>query len=150
MKGQRLFPVVLGLTFLLGGVGIAAGQQPPSVATPDQAGLKWEPCGDLPKGCEFSTLRFDEATKAWAGFVRAPAGYVFPLHSHAANEQLVWIKGEATARVGDGPEQPMRPGAYVFTPSKTPHAFRCDQPCQMYVFLDGADKITLHQASGQK
>lgn len=73
---------------------------------------------------------------AHGSFVKFPAGYATPLHSHSEDYYGVVISGvvanEASASAKD---RPLPPGSYWFQKGKTAHVTRCISTTECVLFI---------------
>ena len=103
------------------------------------AKLKWSDCPPLfPKGCQIALLHGDPAKNNADIFLKVPAGYDIPLHSHTSNERMILVSGKLTVRY-DGQEPiTLSPGMYAYGPAKLPHKATCakGEPCVLFIAFE--------------
>ena len=104
------------------------------------AALEWGPCpAFFPAGCQIASLHGDPAKPNAVVFVRVPARYDLPAHSHSSAERMVLVSGELHVTY-DGQEPAfLKPGSYAYGPAKAVHRGRCvsDEPCVLFIAFEG-------------
>lgn len=78
--------------------------------------LKWEPLVGAPPGIMSVKLWEDNATGAYAGLTKFPAGLKAPLHYHTYETKIVVIKGAYTYK-----GKKYGPGSYLSIPGGDKH-----------------------------
>ena len=107
-----------------------------------QAGeLKWV---DLdPKGApgvKIADVRGDHATGAYSAFLKLPAGFAVPLHTHTHEMRVVFLSGTYIQAPEGKPETRLGPGSYMLQPGGNyRHTTSCDKAsdCVFFVVSDG-------------
>lgn len=140
---MRFLPRTAVLTLAIALYGCAADTtsvaQPTSEAplTHSVSGnLAWGPCPPIfPAGCQIAVLHGDPATPNTDVFLRVPAGYVIPGHSHTSPERMVLVEGELRVRYQGAAEQVLTPGEYAYGPSRLPHVGTCTSPTPCTLFI---------------
>lgn len=133
MNTKRIFPSIkwaVLVAFAFACVGVQAQRH-------DDPNLKWNPCPPVfPKGCEVAVLHGDPATGASNVFLRIPAGYKFPRHSHTSPEHVVLVAGTLVVR-SDGEQRSttVRTGAFAYIPGKTNHDAQCTRAGRCVLFI---------------
>lgn len=125
-------------------MGAALTAQAPAPAEPtaarhDDARLQWAPCPDIfPSGCEVTVLQGDPAKGRADVFLRTPAGYRFPPHSHTSSERIILVTGEMEVRYQAREPISVRAGGYAFVPGSVPHAATCGNagPCVLFIAFE--------------
>jgi quercetin dioxygenase-like cupin family protein len=122
----------------------ADAPKPPSMDDGQVAQLadaKWvaPPVPGFPAGVMASPIAVDPATGGSIGYAKIPAGTLFPLHWHSANEYSVLLAGKGTFTI-DGKGSPVLLGSYIVIPAKAQHKFEC---------AAGADCILMTRRSGK-
>lgn len=138
----NLAPWILVL-MLLSVPGMASAQAP-GAATPvrrahTDPSLTWAPCPPLfPKGCEVAVLHGDPATGPSDVFLRAPADYTFPAHSHTSAEHMVIVAGLVHVTYAGGKQAELGERIYALVPAKMGHKAHCARggPCVMFIHFD--------------
>ncbi len=101
--------------------------------------LTWAPCPPIfPKGCEVTVLHGDPATGPSDVFLRAPADYTFPAHSHTSAEHMVVVAGVLHVSYAGGKQFELRERTYALVPAKAGHKAHCavGGPCVMFIRFD--------------
>ena len=88
----------------------AASSEAALVKAAGDAALQWAPCPVLPAGCEFAVLHGDIAKPGADVFLRVPAGYAFPPHSHTSAEHMVLVSGRLDVRYQGAQPARLMPG----------------------------------------
>ncbi len=78
--------------------------------------LKWEPAKGPLAGAMFARLRGDNREAAYEEFIKYPAGFKAPLHSHSYDQKIVVIKGAFTYH-----GKKYGPGSYLLIPAGDVH-----------------------------
>ena len=87
-----------------------------------------------PPGPEIAILRGNLAAGGAEAFVRLPANYTLPNHSHTSSEFYVWIKGDFTYLADDGTATELSGQTYASLPGGVPHALKYGkESCVFYV-----------------
>ena len=113
----------------------------------------WEPLtGEgIPPGPEIAILRGDLAAGGGEAFVRLPANYTFPNHSHTSDELYVWIKGDFTYIADDGTATELSGQTYISLPGGVPHALKCGkEPCVFYLRYSRPFDYKIHPMPASK
>ena len=108
------------------------------VSTHDDPRLKWGPCAPVfPKGCEVAILHGDPAKNHADAFLRVPANYAIPPHSHTSAEHMVLVAGELQLTYKGQPPATLKPGSYAYGPAKHPHNGHCRSgPCVLFIAFE--------------
>ena len=90
-------------------------------------------------GIPFVYVWGDASSGPHGEFVKFPAGFTTPLHTHTADYHGVVISGTLMNPMGDaetGPE--LRPGSYYFVPGGQKHRTKCvsETDCVFYLHQD--------------
>jgi quercetin dioxygenase-like cupin family protein len=124
---QKLSTRSLVLIFILCSAGIASAQNPPVVATVDEA--KWGPAPPfMPPGAQLAVVSGNPmGTGAYAVRLRFPANYAIPAHSHPTDENVVVTSGDMTFGMGDklsktaADNKTIKVGGYALAPTGMNH-----------------------------
>ena len=104
-----------------------------------QAGaLKWV---DLdPKGApgvRIADVRGDHAAGAFSAFLKLPAGFAAPLHTHTHEMRAVFLSGTYLQTPEGKPEVRLGPGSYMVQPGGNyRHATSCDKASDCLLFFE--------------
>jgi quercetin dioxygenase-like cupin family protein len=102
--------------------------------------LQWGPCPDIfPAGCQIAVLNGDPAKPNADIFLRVPAGYTIPPHSHTSAERIVLVEGALTVRYKGFPAEDLTLGEYAYGPASLPHVASCKGkgPCTLFIAFEG-------------
>jgi len=105
------------------------------------AGLKWtdlDPAGA--PGVKVTDLWGDHATGAFGAYLKLPAGFAVPLHTHTHDMKVVFVSGTYIQAPEGKPEFRLGPGSYMMQPGGNyRHTTSCDKSsdCLFFVESDG-------------
>jgi quercetin dioxygenase-like cupin family protein len=119
--------------------GPATGE-PALAIRPTAPEVQWGPCPPLfAKGCEIAVLHGNPAEPNADIWLRIPAGFHLPAHTHTSNERMVLSTGELEVRYANQRKVVLKKGDYAFGPSKHPHEARCigKNPCTLFIAFEG-------------
>ncbi|HKF44259.1 MAG TPA: DUF4437 domain-containing protein [Thermoanaerobaculia bacterium] len=127
-----------------------AGAESP-VAMPS-GDLKWT---DLdPKGApgvKIADLWGDHAKGAYGAFIKFPAGFAAPLHTHTNSAKIVVISGTFVQAPEGKPEFRLGPGSYLMQPGDGyKHTTACDKASDCEIFVQGTGKFDLKVVEAAK
>jgi anti-sigma factor ChrR (cupin superfamily) len=111
----------------------------------DANGLKW---ADLdPKGApgvKIVDVWGDHSKGAFGAFLKFPAGFAVPLHTHTNDFKIVVISGTFVQVPEGKPEFRAGPGSYVMQPGGNyKHTTACDKASECELFLQSTGKFDL-------
>jgi beta-alanine degradation protein BauB len=121
---------ILGLTCasFVAGLAVAKGAAKPPVLTP-LADAKWTALmkeGPLPAA---SDIHGDGSKGAHFSYLKLPAGFVTPPHSHSSDYWAVLVQGKMTHWAANGGSEAdakqLGVGDLTFMPAKTEHVSKC-------------------------
>ena len=154
--------LALSITLALAGAG-AAYAQPPAEAKPKPANaaaspvftaaadLKWT---DLdPKGApgvKVADLWGDHTKGAYGAYLKLPAGFAVPLHTHTHAMKVIFVSGTYIQAPEGKPEVRLGPGSYMMQPGGNyRHTTTCDKAsdCVFFVESSGAFDLKLVEAA---
>jgi len=104
--------------------------------------LKYGPTGisDGVHGELYAAPAFgDLAHGPQATFIKMPAGYVSPVHTHSEDYWAVVVSGVMVNKKPDGPDVSLPAGSYYFQKGGEPHVTKCVSPdgCVFFVSQNG-------------
>ena len=118
------------------------------------------PSGDLkwmdldPKmapGVKIADLWGDHAKGAYGAFIKFPAGFAVPLHTHTNNAKIVVISGTFVQAPEGKPEFRLGPGSYLMQPGGSyKHTTACDKASECEIFVEGTGKFDLNLVEAAK
>lgn len=116
----------------------AAGTQP--VTRSVSSALQWGPCPAIfPAGCQITVLNGDPAKPNADVFLRVPAGYTIPAHSHTSAERMILVEGQLTVKYKGAAAAVLGTGQYAYGPAGLPHEARCTgrTSCTLFIAFEG-------------
>jgi len=116
------------------------------------ADLKWM---DLdPKGApgvKVADVWGDHAKGAYGAFIKFPAGFAAPLHTHTNDLKIVVISGTFVQAPEGKPEFRLGPGSYEMQPGGSyKHTTACDKASECVIFSQGAGKFDFKPVEAAK
>jgi anti-sigma factor ChrR (cupin superfamily) len=108
--------------------------------------LKWV---DLdPKGApgvKIADVRGDHATGAYSAFLKLPAGFVVPLHTHTHEMRVVFLSGTYLQAPEGKPEVRLGPGSFMVQPGGNyRHTTGCDKASECVFLVESDGPFDLH------
>ena len=155
MRPRHVLAFSISLTFILAAPVLAqtAGEAKAKVSKTvsvqpvfTQAGdLKWT---DLdPKGApgvKIADLWGDHAKGAFGAYLKLPAGFAVPLHTHTHVMKVAFISGTYIQAPEGKPEVRLGPGSYMMQPGGNyRHTTSCDKASDCVLFVEGSGKFDL-------
>jgi len=121
----------------LGALTIAAAQTSSEPVLTNLSTAHWTHDKGDPPGSESVLLRRDAQTGSLELLVRFPAGHVISPHWHDANERIIVLEGQLTAK-RDGGSTVLDSGGFAFLPSKEVQRLSCTSTirCTFYIAWD--------------
>jgi Domain of unknown function (DUF4437) len=120
----------------------ASAAQPVFTAASD---LKWadlDPTGA--PGVKIATLWGDPAKGAFGAYLKLPAGFVAPLHTHTNAMKVVFLSGTYIQAPEGKPEVRLGPGSYMMQPGGNyRHTTSCDKASDCVFFVESNGKFDL-------
>jgi len=124
------------------------GETPQPVPMP-AADLNWvdlDPVGA--PGVKVATLWGDVSKSNFGAFLKLPAGFAAPLHSHTHDMKLVIVSGTYIQGPQGKPEFRLGPGSYLMQPGGNyNHTTRCDASSDCVLFFESEGAFDLHPAA---
>ena len=134
------------LSALAAAVVLAAGSltaSPEAAKKPAAAGghatltaageLKWVDVPNTP--VKMATVKGDSAKGAHAAFLKLPAGFAAPLHSHTADHHVVVVSGTMVLTPEGGAAKKLGPGSWFEFTGKKKHVTTCDAGADCVLFI---------------
>ena len=78
-------------------------------------------------------------------FIKMPAGYVSPTHTHTEDYWAVVVAGVMVNKEPDSPDLPLPPGSYYFQKGGEPHVTMCISPGGCIFFVSQNGKFDYHE-----
>ena len=149
-KSVRLGSIV----FFAASLAFAEGAAPASKApTPPvfmpAADLKWVEMDPTAPGVKVADVWGDHTKGGYGAFIKFPAGFTAPLHTHSNTAKVVVISG-TWIQVPEGkPEVRLGPGSYVVQPGKSyRHVTKCDKASDCLIFSESTGAFDLIPVEG--
>jgi len=141
------------LVFLSAGFVLAQGA---AKAPKDTNAPVFLPAGDVkwvedPKapGVKFADIWGDHTKTGYGAFIKFPAGFTAPLHTHSHAAKIVVISGTFIQIPEGKSEVRLGPGSYLMQPGKTyKHATGCDKASECLVFSESTGAFDLIPVEG--
>jgi quercetin dioxygenase-like cupin family protein len=144
---HRAMPVIV--CFVLGGAASALNAETPTAAGADRplayseaaTDLQWGDCPAIfPPGCKIAVLHGNPAEPGADVFLRVPAGYTIPAHSHTSAERMVLVSGQLDVTYAGHAKVALKRGDYAFGPAQLPHIAHCNgvEACTLFIAFNGA------------
>lgn len=110
------------------------------------ADLKWidlDPTGA--PGVKIASLWGDPANGRFGAFLKLPAGFAAPLHTHTHPMQVVIVSGTYIQGPDGGAEFRLGPGSYLMQPGGDyRHTTSCDSASDCVLFVESVGAFDLH------
>jgi beta-alanine degradation protein BauB len=87
-----------------------------------------------------ATAYGDASRGAHGTFLKLPAGFASPLHTHQYDDWGVVISGVAANGRPSDPDIPLPPGSYFFQKAREPHITKCLSANECVIFLSQPGK----------
>lgn len=110
--------------------------------------LKWVDVPDTP--VKMATVKGDSQKGAHAAFIKLPAGFSAPLHSHSADHHVVVVTGTLTLTPEGGTAKQLGPGAWFEFTGKRKHTTACGAGADCVLFSVAAAAWDLVPADAPK
>jgi anti-sigma factor ChrR (cupin superfamily) len=148
--------------FVLAAVVLAQGSEAKAKSVPRaKAGSPiFMPAGDLKwtdldptgaPGVKIADVWGDHTKSGYGAFLKFPAGFLTPLHTHTHAIKIVVISGTYMQTPEGKPEQRMGPGSYVFQPGGNyKHISACDKASECLLFIESSGKFDLKPVGAAK
>jgi anti-sigma factor ChrR (cupin superfamily) len=116
------------------------------------ADLKWadlSPTGA--PGVKIADVWGDHTKSGYGAFLKFPAGFLAPLHTHTSAIKIVVISGTYIQTPEGKAEMRMGPGSYVFQPGGSyKHISACDKASECLLFIESTGKFDLKPVEAAK
>jgi anti-sigma factor ChrR (cupin superfamily) len=130
----------LGLVIL---AATAMAQTAPTMMPASE--MKWmdlDPAGA--PGVKISTVWGDHTKGAFGAFIKFPAGFAAPLHTHTNAAKIVIVSGTFVQAPEGKPEVRLGPGSYLLQPGVAyKHTTACDKASECLFFVQSEGKFDL-------
>ena len=78
-------------------------------------------------------------------FIKMPAGYVSPVHTHSEDYWAVVVSGVMVNKKPDGPDVALSAGSYYFQKGGERHVTKCMSPDGCVFFVSQSGKFDYHE-----
>jgi len=78
-------------------------------------------------------------------FIKMPAGYVSPTHTHSEDYWAVVVSGVMVNKKPDGSDIPLAAGSYFFQKGGEPHVTKCISPNESIFFISQNGRFDYHE-----
>lgn len=145
MRVTQTVSTVMASVFAL--ASLAGCSQTPAASTKaiafavNDSTLKWGPCPPIfPAGCEIAVLQGNPAAPNADVFLRVPAQYEIPAHSHTSAERMILVTGELKVTYKGQQASTLGIGSYAYGPAKLAHNALCvsQTPCTLFIAFESA------------
>ena len=120
------------------------------LVTMPAADLKWTDMDGAP-GVKVADVWGDHTKGAYGAFVKFPAGFTAPLHTHTHSIKLVVVQGTFVQQPEGKPEFRLGPGSYEDQPGGSyKHTTTCDKASECVIFMQSAGKFDLKPVEAAK
>lgn len=111
----------------------------PAVRTMNDIDLKWGPCPEIfPMGCEISVLQGAPDKPGADVYLRVPANYIIPPHTHTSAEHMTLVSGKLEVKYKGEKTMTLEEGSYAYGPPKHAHQAKCTSKelCVLFIHFD--------------
>ena len=119
----------------------APGSDRPLAIAEAATDLQWGDCPAIfPPGCKIAVLHGNPAEPGADVFLRVPAGYTIPAHTHTSAERMVLVSGQLDVTYAGHPTASLKRGDYAYGPAALPHTAHCNgvESCTLFIAFNGA------------
>ena len=114
------------------------------------ADLKWVDAPDAP-GVKFADVVGDHTKGAYAMFIKFPAGFAAPMHTHTSDINVVIVSGTVIHGPEGKPEVRLPPGSFMKQAGGSyRHTTACDKASECVMFSESKGKFDLIPAEAAK
>lgn len=124
-----------------------SGQNPIHLPPADLVWSDLDPTGA--PGVKIAPLWGNPATGGFGAFLRLPAGFAVPLHTHTHPMKVVFVSGTYIQAPDGAPEIRLGPGSYMMQPGGDyRHTTSCDKASDCVFFVESEGAFDLHVVQG--
>lgn len=161
MRGRSVLTFAVSFVLAAAVLAQGAGEAKAKIAPKSGAGTPvFMPAGDLkwadldPKGApgiKIVDVWGDHTKGAYGAFLKFPAGFVAPLHTHTSAIKIVVLSGTYMQTPEGKAEERLGPGSYAFQPGGNyKHISACDKASECERFIQSAGKFDLKPVAAGK
>jgi quercetin dioxygenase-like cupin family protein len=133
--------LAVGLLMVLSAAALAQSG-PTYTASADMKWMDLDPAGA--PGVKIADVWGDHTKGAFGSFIKFPAGFAAPLHTHTNTYKIVVVSGTWVQGLEGKPEMRMGPGSYVVQPGAGfKHTTTCDKASACMIFVQSEGKFDL-------
>jgi quercetin dioxygenase-like cupin family protein len=149
-RAAQALAVLVSVNACLAAIAVAESASAKALAiTASDPNLIWGPCPPIfPKGCEIAVLHGDPAHANADVFLRVPAKYEIPPHTHTSPERMVLVAGELHVTYQGQAVAVLKPGTYAYGPAKAPHKASCTSAAACVLFIAFESAVDAHPFEG--
>ena len=149
MRPTTLLALSISLILTAPLLAQTSARQPVFTAAAD---LKWT---DLdPKGApgvKIVDLWGDHTKGAYGAYLKLPAGFAAPLHTHTYAMKVIFVSGTYLQSPEGKPEVRLGPGSYMMQPGGNyRHTTSCDKSADCVLFVESSGKFDLKMVEPPK
>ena len=148
MRPLNMLPAVISLA-LVAPLPAQTSRQPVFLPAGE---LKWtdlDPAGA--PGVKIAALWGDPGKGAFGAYLKLPAGFVVPLHTHTHDMKVVFISGTYIQAPEGKPEVRLGPGSYMMQPGGNyRHTTSCDKAVDCVFFVEAGGAFDLKVVAAEK
>lgn len=121
---------------------VTKASMPIFVPTADVKWVDLDPTGA--PGVKIADVWGDHTKGGYGAFLKFPAGFLAPLHTHTHAIKIVVISGTYMQTPDGKPEERLGPGSYAFQPGGNyKHISACDKASECELFIESTGKFDL-------
>ena len=158
MKPRMLFLVAVPVVLVSSVLAQEAAPDKPKKVFPappiflSSSDMKWVDLDpDGAPGVKIADLWGNHAKGAYGAFIKFPAGFAAPLHTHTNSAKIVVISGTFVQAPEGKPEFRLGPGSYLMQPGDGyKHTTACDKASDCEIFVQGTGKFDLKVVEAAK
>lgn len=154
--------VAFAVSFVLAAAALAQGSGETKAKTAPKAGasraviisagdLKWTDLDPGAPGVKVADLWGNHAKGAFGAFIKFPAGFTAPLHTHTRDMKVVIVSGTFIHTPEGKPEVRLGPGSYLMQPGGNyRHTTSCDQASECVFFSESSGRFDIKPVAAEK
>ncbi len=147
--------LAFAVSFVLAAAVLAQGSEAKAKVAPNSGAGKpaFMPAGDVKwtdldptgfPGIKIADVWGDHTKGAYGAFLKFPAGFVSPLHTHTSAIKIVVVSGTYIQTPEGKAEERLGPGSYAFQPNGNyKHISACDKASECELFIQSSGKFDL-------
>lgn len=143
--------LAFAVSFLVAGAVLAqaAAKAPVVVSAADMKWVDLDP--QRGPGVKIADVWGNHKTGGYGAFIKFPAGFAAPLHTHPNAAKIVVISGTFVQAPEGKPEFRLGPGSYLMQPGGSyKHTTTCDKASECVIFSESTGKFDIKMAEAPK